>query len=531
MIRATTGGVLRGYRKNLMDSFIRDNKARNTMLTQRTFNSYAEDPAAAAKAFRLRKSRMMVNSQHDVCQSAYSKFQSAFTCLDTISKLIDTKNGDGAGCLKDTTLGMLNDPKGDARTQLSKVLDQMSQSIVQNLNQKYGDDFIFAGADGHNVPFEVKTVDGKDTLYYRGVPVDAAVPNVWKNGDAPISVTKDGKLDTAATNEGCYLKMDNIKMMSVKEYEELYTLPDLQPKANSDPNAQGFEEYNEDGTLFEGKEGQKGGFYLKMDPATGNPMDPQVEGSLIKKDDYYAAVERVNSAPNRIEDNSVPTNNVVYVDKDGKVLPTVPTTEEEKENSFFMIVDGKPSEQVMTEKEYEDAKCDAEKLEYLMNEKRFVDIGLGFQENESGQLIESSGFNDALNGLTFLGYGLDEDGDPRNIYSIVQELRQIADSVPEGEDWSTDTYDKFKALVKKLEGSADDFKTEYTNMDAGTLKLKNNLALLEDNFYGLQEQYSAIEDVNMADAISSFLWAEYCYNAALKVGNSILSQTLMDYLN
>ena len=43
--------------------------------------------------------------------------------------------------------------------------------------------------------------------------------------------------------------------------------------------------------------------------------------------------------------------------------------------------------------------------------------------------------------------------------------------------------------------------------------------------------FTFIEDVNMADAISSFLWAEYCYNAALKVGNSILSQTLMDYLN
>ena len=46
-----------------------------------------------------------------------------------------------------------------------------------------------------------------------------------------------------------------------------------------------------------------------------------------------------------------------------------------------------------------------------------------------------------------------------------------------------------------------------------------------------QEQYSNIEDVNMADAITSFIWAEYCYNAALKVGNSILSQSLMDYLN
>ena len=35
----------------------------------------------------------------------------------------------------------------------------------------------------------------------------------------------------------------------------------------------------------------------------------------------------------------------------------------------------------------------------------------------------------------------------------------------------------------------------------------------------------------MVDAITSFLYAEYAYNAALKVGNSVLSQSLMDYLN
>ena len=56
------------------------------------------------------------------------------------------------------------------------------------------------------------------------------------------------------------------------------------------------------------------------------------------------------------------------------------------------------------------------------------------------------------------------------------------------------------------------------------------MELLEDNFYNLQEQYSDIEDVDMADAITSLVWAQYCYNAALKVGNSILSESLMDYL-
>ena len=67
-------------------------------------------------------------------------------------------------------------------------------------------------------------------------------------------------------------------------------------------------------------------------------------------------------------------------------------------------------------------------------------------------------------------------------------------------------------------------------MSAGTQKLENNVELLEDNFYNLQEQYADIEDVDMADAITSFVWAQYCYNAALKVGNSVLSESLMDYL-
>ena len=67
-------------------------------------------------------------------------------------------------------------------------------------------------------------------------------------------------------------------------------------------------------------------------------------------------------------------------------------------------------------------------------------------------------------------------------------------------------------------------------MSAGTTKLKNNLEILEDSFYNLQEQYSALEDADMVESISSFLWAQYCYNAALKAGNNVLSESLMDYL-
>ena len=184
----------------------------------------------------------------------------------------------------------------------------------------------------------------------------------------------------------------------------------------------------------------------------------------------------------------------------------------------------------MTQAEIDATTKDAEKLKYLMNEKQFVDIGLGFQENENGQLIESSAYNAALNGLTFIGYGLDADGDPKNIYSLVQKMKEIGARVKDGENWTKADYDEFNGLVKKLEKASSEFKTEFTNMSAGTQKLENNVELLEDNFYNLQEQYSDIEDVDMADAITSFVWAQYCYNAALKVGNSILSESLMDYL-
>ena len=441
MIRATTGGVLKSYRRNRMNSFIARNKAQDTVLTQRNFNSYAEDPTSAARAFKLRKARMTVQSQYSVCTDTHKKFQTGWSSLEGISKLIDTETAEPMKTLTGTTLSMLNDPTGDAREQLTKVLDQISQTIVQNLNQKYGENFIFSGADGHNVPFEIKD----DKLYYRGVPVDAAVPNVVMDGGAPMGI--DPATGLVDANGTTYVKDPASSLVKRSTFDAMD--PADQPKI------------------------------LKQN---ANPGDPQ-----------------------RFNENGVPDPN----------------------GEYYLNLD---QAETMTKEEYETAVSDAEKLKYLMNEKQFVDIGLGFQENENGQLIESSAYNAALNGLTFIGYGLDADGDPKNIYSLVQKMKEISSRVKDGEKWTDEDYDEFDGLVKKLERASSEFKTEFTNMSAGTQKLENNVELLEDNFYNLQEQYADIEDVDMADALTSFVWAQYCYNAALKVGNSVLSESLMDYL-
>ena len=451
MIRATTGGVLKSYRANLMNSFIGMNKSRDTMLSQRIFNSFAEDPAAAAKAFRLRKSRMTVDSQHSICSDTLKKYQTAYSCLQSMDEALDTETASPLNTIKGITLSWLDDPKGDAREQLSKALDQMSQILVQDMNQKYGDNFIFAGADGHNVPFEIK--DNK--LYYRGVPVDAAVPKVMMGKDGnPMEIHAAVQPPLATSGGGSYVKMDTSALISQEEFDNIPI---------NDPTATQPSILYQDAT---------------------NPQFFDEQGNVVDPANY--------------------TGKLYYLNMD--------------------------KAETMTTKEYDAQKLDAEKLEYLKNETCYVDIGLGFQENENGNLIPSSGFNAALNGINFFGCGLDEDGDPKNIYSLVQKMTQLSDSVPEGGSWGQ-VWDEFDRLVGKLETASSNFKTEFTNMAASTTKLENNEQLLEDNFYNLQEQYAAIEDVDMVDSITSFIWAQYCYNAALKVGNSVLSESLMDYLN
>lgn len=444
MIRATTGGVLRGYRSNLMNSFITLNHARETVLTQRNFNSYAEDPAAASKAFQLRRSRMAVKSQYDICDDTYRKYQQGFQALQSVSSMLDTENGSELSTLHDSALRVLNDPTGDARSTLSKTIRQMSEAVIQSLNAQYGDNFVFAGADGKNVPFEM--VDNE--LYYRGIPVDAQVPKVVQNMDAAdqdqlkLKVDQDGNLDK---NGQYYIQSDSVSTVSAADFDAMD--PADQPRVLRD--------------------------------ASGNPVKVDADGNLDQNGTFYLNTAEIKT---------------------------------------------------VSQEEYQTCQKTVEKLDYLANEKYFVDIGLGFKENNKGELIESSGFNAALNGLTFVGYGVDEDGDPKNIYSILQKLGDIAARAEE-RPWTKEDYEEFDGLTKKLEDKASLFKTEFVNMSAATTKLNNNLELLEDNFYTLQEQYSELEDVDMADSITSFVWAQYCYNAALKVGNSILSESLIDYLN
>lgn len=179
-----------------------------------------------------------------------------------------------------------------------------------------------------------------------------------------------------------------------------------------------------------------------------------------------------------------------------------------------------------------DDPADQAKLDAMNQEKAYADLGSGLSEVD-GKLIESSVFNGALSGISFLGYGLDDEGDPKNAVDLMYQLADIfsrcdADSGEYGND--TDKQDA-EELMDKLGIAQSSLTEKWTELDGKAAYLQTNEKRLTSTATSLNEQILEIEQVNMADAITDFSWAQYCYNAALKVGNSLLSQSLIDYMN
>lgn len=343
MIRTTTNGVLHSYQFNLQRSSHTLNKARETVLTGRRFNSFAEDPAMAAHSFKLRNSLLQLDSQYTVSQSVVRKYEVAWSTLDSIST--DLK------AAKDSISRANNDATSGGRKALGQQLSQLAEGIVKSMNNKYGDNYVFAGADGLNMPFELE--NGK--LTYRGLDVNAAP--------------------------------------GTDEYKQLQDL--------------------------------------------------------------------------------------------------------------------------------------------LKDEKKFADIGLGLEEHTDGSLNETSAFDTALHGVTYLGHGQDADGDPQNIVCMIDRMGKILQNCKDDSgDFATKAdEEEFKRLSGKFEKAMSTFTAKYTELDARANFLKDNHKQLEQTSYTMQEQIHELEKVDPADAIVAYSWAQYSYNAALKVGNSILSQSLMDYIN
>ena len=416
--RITTNMMMNTYRYNLMNSTNTLSDSVDKVQTKRNFNSYAEDPASASQAFRLRRQWCQTSSQLDNTDTTYNKFHTAWTNLGGIIKDLSDANG-RVSAIRGTT-----DTAGESRSALALVLRETADSVVESMNQKVGEQFIFAGNDGLNVPFTWNEDHTK--LYYRGVNVNA--------GGVQKPTTTEPSWGAIDTTKGTYL-------------------PANMPSSSTNTDEQAWIDYYRD-------------------------------------------------------------------------------------------------------------QADVKKLEIMSKEELPLDMGMGLKE-VNGKLVNGSAFDSALRGISFLNSGVDKDGDPQSLPLVMRELADVFDTwgengqkyLPEKyrdmtadqineimkdpdsaeakeiTSYHTEMQAKASRLLDKLNAAQKHTTEKYVELDAKSAFLKSNSDRLSTEVTNLNEQVLDVEQINLADAITQLSWDQMCYNAALKIGTQLLSQSLIDYMN
>ncbi len=475
--RITTNMTMNTYRHNLMNVNTTLSGSRDKVLTHRNFNSFYEDPSGATQAFRLRQAYYEASSQLANNDDTYKRFHSGWLSLGkAVDDLTDKTS-------RFSTLLAENGTEGSGRAALGQVIGETAKSVVQMMNCQYGDQFIFSGSDGLRVPFSWSP---EGDLLYRGVNVNAggvkaptaAEPN-WLDGVLnPANMTAEEK-----------------------EWFDYYTHATDTKPTSTEPDW--------------------------LDPINGTvitspnatPASP-ADAEWIK---YYK--HETNEKPTAPEPTAIPGDDSTF---------------EAKKNEYGLY-EGVPAKgsaeyEKLTDTnkawaDYYNDQNDYTKLKMMAEEEVNLDVGMGMQEID-GKIVDGSVFNTALPGIKMLGFGVDKDGDPLNIVVLQQRLGEIFKKCgedgsfhpPEDEAVSLRLMDKLKAAQAKTT-------SEYVELDTKAKYLQTNSERLSEQKNTLNEQVLDIEQVDLADAISTFSWDLYCWNAALKIGNQLLSQSLIDYMN
>ena len=205
---------------------------------------------------------------------------------------------------------------------------------------------------------------------------------------------------------------------------------------------------------------------------------------------------------------------------------------------------------------------DQQRLKEMTQEEINIDLGMGLKEDDNAVLINGSAFNAALCGLDFMNYGVDEDGDPKNLALIMRELADVFDGWREnGQKYMPEKYrdmsadeikqimeadgpeakeinayhaemeEKANRLMDKLNAAQEHTTEKYVELDASASFLQSEQGILSSQKTDLNTQILEVEQIDLADAITRMSYDQMCYNAALKIGTQLLSQSLVDYMN
>lgn len=518
-MRVTTNMAMNLYRYNLQNSTAKMANSQNVISGDyRKFSSFAEDPTSAMQAWHIRRAMVNNASYQNNNKDTLNRFNVAYATMGVVTyNLVDK-------AAEDATIRGLNDPEGGARVQVGQVLKNTADSVIEAMNgAKYSDHFVFSGVDEMNAPF---SWDG-EKLYYRGVNVNAGgVKNPAERG-VPQWALDDAGNEIAAGP----MVPQGMPRSSEDAGEQAWIDYYMDPAANAapDPAVNPMPAWADDGTAVP----------LPADDGTlanGTAGYERVvpEGVPEKSDDLYeqAWIDYYNDPQNAVKPTISPNDQgMAWGQADEFGVPEAVKNVTDQDTAYNRLWAA-----------YYNDQGDVARLERLVKEEQNVDMGMGLEEKD-GRLVKGSAFNRSIPGIQMLGYGVDENGDPNNVVLVMKRLGEIFENC----HYETGDYDKdhpgentekaqalraeANRLLDKLNLGCDHCISEYAGISTKAQFLEENQDRMKLQGDYLNEDRESIENYDPAEAISNFMYDYYCYNAALKVGTQLLSQSLIDYMN
>lgn len=162
--------------------------------TGKRFFKASEDPASATALYKYRRQHAQVKDYTENLKDVISTKDSQFSSMNLVNKSLE----DAFDHLEAIMNGPVN--QKEIKEITARQLRGIQETVVKDMNAKYGDRFLFGGSSVGEAPFELKVnKDGVDKLYYRGIDVSGEEDYVYPEGShlagTIVRGTKSGSND------------------------------------------------------------------------------------------------------------------------------------------------------------------------------------------------------------------------------------------------------------------------------------------------------------------------------------------------
>lgn len=470
MTRVTSNMIRRNYQNNLTNTLGGLESSRKQVETGRRFSHSYEDPSSAAKAAILERRYARVGDY-------ISNVENAQNWQDIQEDVVDDFSNIAKEIAKNYSVKGENGTNRaiESREAFAQALRSMQEQMVVTLNAKYGDTFVLAGNEGKSAPFDIND-DGK--LTYRGHVVSDLNANE-EPGKSLLNEHSYIDLGFGLEINGNDVSRSSAFDMALPGINLVGYGTTTAKVVDDNGNPVYEQEMHKDLPVYKDKAGNK---YYQGGPDNTfiNVLDDSLyTGQVSDLDPVYIEqpVQEVDAKGRPLYETT---------DKDGNTVRLY------KQNGNFYVAD--------TDKVY-DGPVSGDDPQGNPYVQPVVDPNKTELKQKE---VEIS----------------------RNLVDLCGEMARVM-SLPEGEF----TYEGYAMYWDEFTVGANKLRDQYATLGTKTQLLTSTKARLENEKLAIQTQYDAAVGIEPAEAIMNYSWANYAYNSALKVGASIITPSLLDFIS